>query len=105
MSKNHEVTGVDYTVYKKNRPYEDTVEEEESKVQREKLDYTRRRQKNIVHMRHALHAVQELDEEDLWDEDLEEDEFEAERALHNMRTHKRRIKGTEKHEDRSASEA
>ena len=107
MAKKHEMTDQEYKVYKKIHDYEHPLEVERGKIRREKADHAQYRRKSDARLKRRLREMAYTADEDTWEEDAIQAEYDARasRELRNARTHKRRLRGLEKHERRSGGSA
>ena len=103
MSKNkHQLSEHEYEIYQKIHKYEQPVEAEQGKIQREKSSYLEKREESQRKMKRLLEDWMsgDLDANDEGDL-IDEQEFLARREISNARVHKNRLKSIEKFDDES----
>jgi hypothetical protein len=106
MPKKPELSAEEYEIYKKTHRYDDVLEAEEGKINREKNNYIKLQRKSKARLKQSMQNLAEpemLDELEA-DQDLIEDEHKTMRELQNARTHKRRLIGLRKHVDKDPLE-
>ncbi len=107
MSKKHEMSEHEYQAYKKTHDDEHPLEEERGKIRREKANAARYRRKSKAHLKRQLREIAHSDDLDAWEEDLESEDYDykARRELRNAHTHKQRLEGLKRHENRATPPA
>lgn len=102
MTPKHAMTDDEYDVYTKIHRYDHPLDEERSKIRREKTTSARFRRKGQAHLRQRLNAITRITDADDWDDDPLLDEYDvmAEREIRNAHTHKRRLKKLAQVQDR-----
>lgn len=103
MTAKHGMTDDEYDVYTKIHRYDHPLDEEKSKIRREKTNSARFRRKGQAHLKQRLNTITRITDGDDWDDDPLLDAYEvmAEREIRNAHAHKRRLKKLAQYQDRS----
>jgi hypothetical protein len=101
VKKKRKRTPQEYQTYKKQHDYEDIIAAEETKINNEKLTYTKLQEESKRQIKRRIQSIRQVEDLELLDDNLEDPEEEqiANRTIRNARTHKNMLGGLKEYEE------